>query len=111
MEYRKRLIVGTAGHIDHGKSSLVRMLTGVDPDRLLEEKKRGITIDLGFAYLEIGDYSFSFVDVPGHEDYVKNMAAGAIGFDACIMAVDINEGVKEQTIEHTNIVHFLGINY
>ncbi|MCX8084001.1 MAG: selenocysteine-specific translation elongation factor [Calditerrivibrio sp.] len=107
----KNIIVGTAGHIDHGKSTIVKTLTGIDPDRLKEEKKRGITIDLGFAYIEDGEYSFSFVDVPGHEDYLKNMAAGAIGFDLCVFAVDINEGVMPQTIEHANIVKFLGIEY
>jgi len=67
----KRLIVGTAGHVDHGKSTLVKALTGIDPDRLEEEKKRGITIDLGFAHLDVDGYSFSFVDVPGHENYLK----------------------------------------
>lgn len=105
----KRLIVGTAGHVDHGKSTLVKALTGIDPDRLEEEKKRGITIDLGFAHLDIDGYSFSFVDVPGHENYLKNMAAGAIGFDACLLVVDINEGIKAQTREHADIIDFFGV--
>lgn len=108
---KKHIIVGTAGHIDHGKSTIVKILTGTDPDRLIEEQKRGITIDLGFAYLDLDQFSFSFVDVPGHENYLKNMVAGAIGFDICICAVDINEGVMPQTIEHTNIVKFLGVDF
>jgi len=107
---KKNIIVGTAGHIDHGKSSIIKIITGIDPDRLIEEQKRGITIDLGFAYLEKGDISFSFVDVPGHEDYLKNMVAGAIGFDICICAVDVNEGIMPQTIEHMNIVRYLGVD-
>ena len=75
----KNLIVGTAGHIDHGKTALVRALTGIDTDRLEEEKRRGITIDIGFAHLESGDYRMGFIDVPGHEKFVKNMLAGIGG--------------------------------
>jgi selenocysteine-specific elongation factor len=108
---KKHIIVGTAGHVDHGKSSIVKILTGIDPDRLIEEQKRGITIDLGFAYLDLDNISFSFVDVPGHENYLKNMVAGAIGFDICICAVDINEGIMPQTLEHMNIVKFLGVDF
>ena len=102
-------IVGTAGHIDHGKSSLVEKLTGTNPDRLIEEKKRGITIDLGFAYLYSDDVILSFIDVPGHEGFIKNMIAGAAGFDICLMAIDCLELIMPQTIEHTNIVNLLGI--
>src|SRR5207245_820638 len=81
------IIVGTAGHIDHGKSALVRALTGKDPDRLPEEKKRGITIDLGFADLDLGDVRIGFVDVPGHERFVKNMLAGAHGIDVVALVI------------------------
>jgi len=84
-------IVGTAGHIDHGKSALVEKLTGINPDRLIEEQKRGITLDLGFSYLDYEDLSISFVDVPGHEKLIKNMVAGATGFDICLFAVDGRE--------------------
>ena len=102
-------IVGTAGHIDHGKSALVEKLTGINPDRLIEEQKRGITLDLGFAYLDYEDLSISFVDVPGHEKLVKNMVAGATGFDMCLFAVDGREKIKAQTVEHANIINFLGV--
>ena len=81
------IIVGTAGHIDHGKTALVRALTGTDTDRLPEEKKRGITIDLGFAELELGKLRFGFVDVPGHERFVKNMLAGASGIDLVMLVI------------------------
>jgi selenocysteine-specific elongation factor len=86
----RSVIVGTAGHIDHGKTTLVRALTGVDADRLPEEKRRGITIDLGFAELDLGDVRVGFVDVPGHERFVKNMLAGAHGIDlvALVVAAD-----------------------
>ena len=107
---KKNIIFGTAGHIDHGKSSLVEALTGTNPDRLKEEKERGITIDLGFAFMENDDIFISFVDVPGHEKLVKNMIAGATGFDACLFVVDLNEGIKPQTVEHANILKTLGIN-
>ena len=102
-------IVGTAGHIDHGKSTLVEKLTGINPDRLIEEQKRGITLDLGFAYLDYEDLSISFVDVPGHEKLIKNMVAGATGFDMCLFAVDGREKIKAQTVEHANIINFLGV--
>src|ERR671925_2077778 len=104
------LIVGTAGHIDHGKSALVRALTGIDPDRLPEEKRRGITIDLGFADLELGDLRLGFVDVPGHERFIKNMLAGAHGIDLVLFTVAADDGVMPQSEEHLDIVHLLGIN-
>jgi selenocysteine-specific elongation factor len=83
----RHIVVGTAGHIDHGKSALVRALTGTDPDRLKEEKARGITIDLGFANLVVGGTNFAFVDVPGHERFVKNMLAGAGGIDLVVLVI------------------------
>ena len=83
----RSIIIGTAGHIDHGKSSLVQALTGKDPDRLPEEKRRGITIDLGFAELDLGDVRVGFVDVPGHERFVKNMLAGVHGIDAVALVI------------------------
>ena len=89
----KRIIVGTAGHIDHGKTSLVKALTGIDADRLKEEKERGITIDIGFADLTVGDVHFGFVDVPGHERFVKNMLAGAHGIDLVMLVVAADESV------------------
>ncbi|MCM3870961.1 MAG: selenocysteine-specific translation elongation factor [Pyrinomonadaceae bacterium] len=103
------IIVGTAGHIDHGKSALVRALTGIDPDRLPEEKRRGITIDLGFADLEIGDLHIGFVDVPGHERFVKNMLAGAHGVDVVALVIAADEGVMPQTREHFDICRLLGV--
>jgi len=96
----RRFIVGTAGHIDHGKTALVRALTGIDADRLPEEKARGITIDLGFAHLSRGDARIGFVDVPGHERFVRNMLAGAGGIDAILLVVAADEGIKPQTREH-----------
>ncbi|HEY0367302.1 MAG TPA: selenocysteine-specific translation elongation factor [Pyrinomonadaceae bacterium] len=104
------LIVGTAGHIDHGKSALVRALTGTDPDRLPEEKRRGITIDLGFADLELDDLRIGFVDVPGHERFVKNMLAGAHGIDLLALVIAADEGVMPQTREHFDICRLLGIS-
>lgn len=101
------IIVGTAGHIDHGKTSLVRALTGVDADRLPEEKRRGITIDLGFAELDLGDVRIGFVDVPGHEKFVKNMLAGASGIDLLALVVAADEGVMPQTREHFDICRLL----
>ena len=103
------LIVGTAGHIDHGKSALVRALTGVDPDRLPEEKRRGITIDLGFADLELNDLRLGFVDVPGHERFIKNMLAGAHGIDLLALVIAADEGVMPQTREHFDICRLLGV--
>ncbi len=104
------LVVGTAGHIDHGKSALVLALTGVDPDRLKEEKRRGITIELGFADLELDDERVvSFVDVPGHERFVRHMVAGAAGVDAVLLVVAADQGVQPQTREHLEICSLLGV--
>jgi len=103
------IIVGTAGHIDHGKSALVRALTGKDPDRLPEEKRRGITIDLGFADLDLGNVRLGFVDVPGHERFVKNMLAGAHGIDVLALVIAADEGVMPQTREHFDICQLLGV--
>src|SRR6202166_4084140 len=104
------MIIGTAGHIDHGKTALVKALTGVDGDRLKEEKARGITIDLGFAYLPIEDGPvLGFVDVPGHERFVHTMLAGAGGIDFALLVVAADDGIKPQTLEHLAIVDLLGI--
>jgi selenocysteine-specific elongation factor len=106
------MIVGTAGHIDHGKTALVHALTGVDTDRLKEEKARGISIDLGFAYLPADDGAvLGFVDVPGHEKFVRNMLAGATGIDYVLLVVAADDGVMPQTIEHLAIVDLLGITH
>ena len=107
----RSIIVGTAGHIDHGKSTLVQVLTGKDPDRLPEEKKRGITIDLGFADLELGDVRVGFVDVPGHERFVKNMLAGVHGIDLVALVVAADEGVMPQTREHFDICRLLAVKH
>ncbi len=104
-----RFLVGTAGHIDHGKTALVRALTGIDTDRLPEEKRRGITIDLGFAHAEWEGVRVSFVDVPGHERFVRNMLAGAGGIDAVLLVVAADESIMPQTREHFEIVRMLGI--
>jgi selenocysteine-specific elongation factor len=104
------MIVGTAGHIDHGKTALVKALTGVDADRLKEEKARGITIDLGFAYLPLADGSvLGFVDVPGHERFVHTMVAGASGIDVALLVVAVDDGVMPQTLEHLAILDLLRI--
>ena len=103
------IIVGTAGHIDHGKTALVKALTGVDADRLPEEKQRGITIDIGFAELDLGDLHIGFVDVPGHERFVKNMLAGAHGIDLVALVIASDEGVMPQTREHFEICRLLEI--
>lgn len=104
------IIVGTAGHIDHGKTALVRALTGIDTDRLKEEKARGISIDLGFAHLDLdGAITAGFVDVPGHERFVRNMLAGATGIDLVLLVVAANESVMPQTREHFAICRLLGI--
>ncbi len=109
MATTKHVIVGTAGHIDHGKSTLVKALTGTDPDRLEEEKRRGITIDLGFAFLNLGDVRFGFVDVPGHEKFVRNMLAGVGGIDLVVLVIAADESIKPQTREHFDICRLLGI--
>ncbi len=106
----KRFLIGTAGHIDHGKTALVKALTGIDADRLPEEKRRGITIDLGFAHAEWDDVRVSFVDVPGHERFVRNMLAGAGGIEAVLLVVAADESVMPQTREHFDIVRMLGLS-
>ncbi|MFY9527795.1 MAG: selenocysteine-specific translation elongation factor [Candidatus Acidiferrales bacterium] len=105
----KHVIVGTAGHIDHGKSALVEALTGTHPDRLEEEKRRGITIDLGFAFLDLDGVRLGFVDVPGHERFVRNMLAGVGGFDLVVLVIAADESIKPQTREHFDICRLLGI--
>jgi selenocysteine-specific elongation factor len=106
----RHIVIGTAGHIDHGKSSLVLALTGIDPDRLKEEKARGITIDLGFAHMPLGDdLRVAFVDVPGHERFVRNMLAGATGIDAVLLIIAADESVMPQTREHFSICRLLGV--
>jgi selenocysteine-specific elongation factor len=109
METLKHVIAGTAGHIDHGKSALVEALTGTNPDRLEEEKRRGITIDLGFAFLDLGEVRLGFVDVPGHEKFVRNMLAGVGGIDVVLFAIAADESIKPQTREHFDICRLLGI--
>ncbi|HTB14627.1 MAG TPA: selenocysteine-specific translation elongation factor [Bryobacteraceae bacterium] len=107
----RHIIVGTAGHIDHGKTALVKALTGADTDRLAEEKRRGISIDLGFAHLDIGpDLRLGFIDVPGHERFVKNMLAGASGIDLVLMVVAAGESIMPQTREHFEICRLLGLS-
>ena len=104
------VVVGTAGHIDHGKTALVHRLTGIDTDRLKEEKERGISIDLGFAHLALpSGRRIAIVDVPGHERFVKNMLAGATGVDVVLLVVAADEGVKPQTREHLAIVDLLRV--
>lgn len=103
------LILGTAGHIDHGKTSLIRTLTGTNTDRLPEEKKRGITIELGYAYLEIEPFRLGIVDVPGHEKFVRQMLAGATGMDLAMLVVAADDSVKQQTIEHLDILRILDL--
>src|SRR5262249_2728632 len=102
--------IGTAGHVDHGKSTLVEALTGIDPDRLAEEKARGMTIDLGFAWLTLPNgREVSIVDVPGHEGFIKNMLAGVGGIDAALLVVAADEGVMPQTREHLAILDLLRV--
>src|SRR3990172_9172996 len=104
-------VIGTAGHVDHGKSLLVQALTGIDPDRLREEKERGMTIDLGFAWLTLpSGREVSLVDVPGHERFIKNMLAGAGGIDLALLVVAADEGVMPQTREHLAILDLLGVS-
>ena len=104
-------VIGTAGHVDHGKSALVRALTGIDPDRLREEKERGLTIDLGFAWLKLpSGREVSIVDVPGHERFIRNMLAGVGGIDLAMLVVAADEGVMPQTREHLAIIDLLRID-
>src|SRR5271169_6299189 len=103
-------IIGTAGHIDHGKTALIKALTGQDTDRLKEEKERGISIDLGFAYFTLPDGTRAgVVDVPGHERFIRNMLAGAHGIDLMLLAVAADDGVMPQTEEHFDVLHLLGV--
>src|SRR5262245_42243094 len=104
----RNLVLGTAGHIDHGKTALVRALTGVDTDRLPAEKARGITIDLGFAALDLGEVQLALVDVPGHERFIRNMLAGASGLDLAMLVVAADDSVMPQTREHLEILRLLG---
>src|SRR5712672_3459436 len=121
----RRFILATAGHVDHGKSALVKALTGIDPDRLPEEKARGITIDLGFAHLELpsnshpqtptlnpqlSTFHLAIVDVPGHEDFVKNMVAGVGSIDLALLVVAADDGWMPQTEEHLQILSYFGVN-
>ncbi|HOG52759.1 MAG TPA: GTP-binding protein, partial [Bacillota bacterium] len=106
----KHLILGTAGHVDHGKTSLVKALTGVDTDRLPEEKARGMTIELGFTHLDLpSGIVLGVVDMPGHEKFIKHMAAGAGGVDIALLVIAADEGIMQQTEEHLEILGLLGI--
>src|SRR6476660_5571271 len=114
MSHATHYIVATAGHVDHGKSALIKALTGTDPDRLPEEKARGITIDLGFAWLETSGpdgnrFRLGLVDVPGHEDFVKNMVAGVGSVDLALFVVAADDGWMPQTEEHLQILSYLGV--
>src|ERR1700732_2848336 len=113
----KHFILATAGHVDHGKSALVKALTGTDPDRLPDEKARGITIDLGFAHLDLpasapgaSSLQLGIVDVPGHEDFVKNMVAGVGSIDLALFVVAADDGWMPQTEEHLQILSYLGVH-
>src|SRR5512138_2345238 len=106
----KQVVLGTAGHIDHGKTSLIRALTGIDTDRLKEEKLRGITIELGFAHMDLPDGNrLGIVDVPGHEKFVKHMVAGATGIDLVALVIAADEGIMPQTREHMEICELLRV--
>ena len=105
-----RFVVGTAGHIDHGKTTLIKALTGIPTDRLIEEQKRGISIVSGYAYLEYRGEKISIVDVPGHERFIKNMLAGVSGIDLVLLMVAADEGVTPQTREHLDILRLLGMD-
>src|ERR1700683_3174248 len=114
----RHFILATAGHVDHGKSALIKALTGTDPDRLPEEKLRGITIDLGFAHLELpaqreseASFHLGIVDVPGHEDFVKNMVAGVGSVDLALLVVAADDGWMPQTEEHLEILTYLGVRH
>ena len=105
----RRAVVGVIGHVDHGKTALVRALTGMETDRLEEEKRRGISIALGFAYLNAGGATIDLIDMPGHERFVRTMVSGATGIDAALLVVAANEGIKPQTVEHLDIAGLLGL--
>src|SRR5712692_8293778 len=105
-------VIGTAGHVDHGKSTLIKALTGIDPDRLQEEKERGMTIDLGFAWLRLpSGREVSIVDVPGHERFIRNMLAGVGGIDLALLVVAADEGIMPQTEEHLAILEILRVKH
>ncbi|PQJ27816.1 selenocysteine-specific translation elongation factor [Rubritalea profundi] len=104
------IILGTAGHIDHGKSSLIKILSGIDPDRLPEEKSRGVTIELGFAHLSIGDFEIGLIDVPGHADFINNMVSGVGALDIALFIVAADDGWMPQSEEHLQILNYLGID-
>ena len=104
------VIIGTAGHIDHGKTALIRALTGRDTDRLEEEKRRGITIDLGFTWFDLPDGERAgIIDVPGHEKFIRNMTAGVAGMDLVLLVIAADEGIMPQTREHMDIMELLGV--
>ena len=105
----RNIIVGTAGHVDHGKTSLIEAMTGYNGDELKEEKERGITIDLSFTNMKREDVNVAFIDVPGHEKLVKNMISGAFGFDASLFAIDAREGIMPQTVEHLEVLNILKV--
>src|SRR5579875_3344605 len=102
-------VLGVIGHVDHGKTALVHALTGMDTDRLPEEKRRGISIALGFAHLTLGETVVDLIDMPGHERFVRTMIGGATGIDAALLVVAANEGVMPQTVEHVEIAALLGL--
>ena len=108
-DIRRHVLVGTAGHVDHGKTRLVEALTGIDCDRFAEEKRRGITIDIGFAHLEAGEMQLGFVDIPGHERFLHNALAGLGGIRLLLLVVAADEGIEPQTREHLAIAGLLGI--
>ena len=103
------MIVATAGHVDHGKTSLVKALTGIDTDRLETEKARGMSIDLGFAHTQIGGKTVAFIDVPGHERFVRNRVAGVASIDLALLVVAADDGPMPQTVEHVAILKWLGV--
>lgn len=105
----KHLLIGTAGHIDHGKTALIKALTGFDGDQTAQEKERGITMDLSFTHMDDGEHNVAFIDVPGHEKLVKNMIAGAFGFDYVLLVVAADDGIMPQTLEHLGVVDMLGV--
>ena len=105
------IVIGTAGHVDHGKTAFIKHLTGFETDRLRDEQERGITIENGYAHLDLANgLTVGFVDVPGHERFIKTMLAGAMGIDAVILIIAADEGIKAQTLEHFSIIKHLGIN-
>ena len=103
------VIIATAGHVDHGKTSLIKSLSNQDTDRLPEEKKRNLTIDLGFAEMQLGENRIGFIDVPGHQDFIKNMVSGVCAVDLILMVVSAEDGWMPQTEEHLQIISYLGI--